>query len=83
MEEKKIFEGLIEEAKRVTKENEGSGVMMIMFEKCDDCLNSLGLLLGKKCDLTISLSDVMEESIDLVDIVRAALIMNIKNELEK
>ena len=83
MEEKTIFEGLIEEAKRVTKEHSDSVVMMIMFEKCDGYIESSCSLLGGKKDITISLVEIMEESEILVDIIKTAIIMyDIKKTLK-
>ena len=76
MEEKTIFEGLIEEAKRVQQERSESAVMIITFEKCDDDdFVSSCCLLGYNRDIIISLEKMMENNKNLVEIIRKAIIM--------
>lgn len=85
MEEKTIFEGLIEEAKRVKKEHCDSDIMIVALEKCDDDFVSSCCLFGSNKDLTILLEHMMENNKNLEEIIRTAIIMYdvIKNELKK
>lgn len=75
MEEKTIFEGLIEEAKRVKQEHCDSAIMLIALEKCDDDFVGSCCLLGSNKDITISLEHMMENNENLVEIIRTSIIM--------
>ena len=74
MEEKKIFEGLIEEAKRVTKEHSEADIMIIMSNKV---LNgNYGFYLdGMKETLIAHIVLMMDEDEDLRDIIMTSLLL--------
>lgn len=75
MEEKTIFEGLIEEATRVTKEHSEAHLMMLMVDE-GGVENQTGCVLkGNKKSLIIALAKCMKEDRDLEDIIMGAFIM--------
>lgn len=75
MEEKKIFEGLIEEARRVKQEHSEAHLMMLMVEE-GGVENLTGCMLkGNKQSLIIALAKCMKEDRDLADIIMHAIIM--------
>ena len=74
MEEKTIFEGLIEEAKRVKKEHSEADIMIIMSNKV---LNgNCGFYLdGMKETLIAHIVLMMDEDEDLRDIIMMSLLL--------
>lgn len=75
MEEKTIFESLIEEARRVTKEHSEAHIMMLIVEG-DGVKNRAGCMLkGNKQSLIIALAKAMKEDRDLTDIIINAIKM--------
>lgn len=75
MEEKTIFEGLIEEAKRVKQEHSEAHLMMLMVEEGGVENHSAFMLDGNKQSLIIALAKCMKEDVDLADIIMGAIIM--------
>lgn len=75
MEKKTIFEGLIEEAKRVKQEHSEAHLMMLMVEDSSEEYKAKCLLMCKKKIMSIALAKCMKEDRDLADIIINAIKM--------
>lgn len=75
MEEKTIFEGLIEEANRVKQEHSEAHLMMLMVEGYVVKSRAGCRLNGNKGILTIALAECMKKDRDLEEIVMDAILL--------
>lgn len=75
MEEKKIFESLIEEANRVKQEHSEAHLMMLMVEESSEKYIAECSLMCKKKIMSIALAKCMKEDRDLTDIIINAIKM--------